>query len=62
MYEAEKYYANILNPYSPLVLKKIQQLLALNLPIDLICPSHGVIWKENPSQIVEQYLKWADAY
>lgn len=61
-YEAEKYYANILNPYSPMVTKKIQQILALNLPLEMICPSHGVIWKENPVQIVEQYLKWADAY
>ena len=61
-YEAEKYYANILNTYSPMVTKKIQQILAMNLPLDMICPSHGVIWKENPAQIVEQYLKWADAY
>jgi flavorubredoxin len=28
----------------------------------MICPSHGVIWKDNPAQIVEQYLKWADNY
>ena len=62
MYEAEKYYANILNTYSVMVTKKIQQILAMNLPLNMICPSHGVIWKENPAQIVEQYLKWADAY
>lgn len=62
MYEAEKYYVNILNPYSTMVTKKIQQILAMNLPIDMICPSHGVIWKENPMQIVEKYLRWADAY
>ena len=62
MYEAEKYYANILNTYSPMVIKKVKQILSLNLPIDMICPSHGVIWKENPTQIVEKYLQWADAY
>lgn len=62
MYEAEKYYANILNLYSPMVTKKIRQILAMQLPISMICPSHGVIWKDCPSQIVEQYLKWADAY
>ena len=60
--EAEKYYANILTPFSPLVLKKIKEVLALSLPVDMICPSHGVIWKNNPAQIVEQYLKWADNY
>ncbi len=62
MYEAEKYFVNILNPYSTMVTKKIQQILAMNLPIDMICPSHGVIWKENPTQIVEKYLLWADSY
>ena len=62
VYEAKKYYTNILNLYSPMVTKKVQQLLAMQLPIDLICPSHGVIWKDNPMQIVELYQKWADAY
>ena len=62
MREAEKYYANIINLYSPLATRKINELLKLNLPIKMICPSHGVIWKANPSAIVEQYLKWANAY
>ena len=61
-YEAEKYYTNILNPYSALITKKIQQLQGMNLTISMICPSHGVIWKEDPMQIVEQYQKWAAAY
>lgn len=60
--EAIKYYANILTPFSALVKKKIDEVLALNLPVDLICTSHGVIWRENPTQIIEQYLKWADNY
>jgi flavorubredoxin len=60
--EALKYYANILTPFSGFVAKKIKEILAMNLPVDMICPSHGVIWKNNPAQIVEQYLKWADNY
>jgi len=60
--EALKYYANILTPFSPLVKKKINELLAMELPINLIATSHGVIWKEDPLQIVQQYLKWADNY
>lgn len=60
--EALKYYANILTPFSPLVIKKIKEVLAFNLPVDMICPSHGVIWKENPTQIVHKYLEWADNY
>jgi len=60
--EAIKYYANILTPFSPLVTKKIKEVLGLSLPVNLICPSHGVIWKNNPVKIVEQYLQWADNY
>lgn len=60
--EALKYYANILTPFSPLVTKKIQEVLDMKVPVSMICPSHGVIWRDNPLQIVEQYIKWADAY
>ena len=62
MYEAEKYYANILNPFNAMVAKKIPQIEAMNLQISLICPSHGVIWKNNPMQIVEKYKQWSNAY
>ena len=62
MAECIKYYANILTPFSELVTKKIQEVLAFNLPVDVICASHGVVWRSNPVQIVQQYLKWADAY
>ena len=61
-HEALKYYANILTPFSPLVTKKIQEVLALNLPVSMICPSHGVIWRDDPTQIVKQYLIWANNY
>mgnify|MGYP000938090273 FL=1 len=62
MAECVKYYANILTPFSELVTKKIREVLAFNLPVDIICTSHGVIWRDNPVQIVQQYLKWADSY
>ncbi|MCK5007762.1 MAG: anaerobic nitric oxide reductase flavorubredoxin [Spirochaetales bacterium] len=60
--ECLKYYANILTPFSSLVEKKIQEFLSLGLPLDIICTSHGVIWRKDPAQIVEQYLKWAKSY
>lgn len=60
--QAIKYYANILTPFSPLVKKKIEEVVALNLPIDIIATSHGVIWRENPLEIIQQYAKWADNY
>lgn len=60
--EAIKYYANILTPFSPMVQKKVHEVLDLKLPVNLICPSHGIIWRDNPLQIVNQYLKWADNF
>lgn len=60
--EALKYYANILTPFSPLVIKKIEEILSFNLPVDMICPSHGVVWKEDPLQIVHKYMEWANNY
>ena len=60
--ECIKYYANILTPFSVFADKKIKEVLSLNLPIDIIATSHGVIWRDNPTQIVEKYLAWADAY
>lgn len=58
--EAIKYYANILTPFSKLVTKKIDEVLALNLPIDVIAPSHGIIWRKDPIQIVKKYREWAE--
>ncbi len=60
--EAVKYYANILTPFSSLVLKKIEEVLKFNLPVDFICPSHGVVWRDNPAQIIHKYVEWASAY
>ncbi len=60
--EAIKYYANILTPFNTFIDKKLQEVLALDLPIDMICPSHGVIWRENPLEIVKTYEKWCKDY
>lgn len=60
--EAIKYYANILTPFSKLVTAKIKEVVGLNLPVDMICPSHGIIWRQDPLQIVNKYQEWADAY
>ncbi len=61
-HECIKYYANILTPFSPMVTKKIKEVLSFKLPLDIICTSHGIIWRDKPEQIVEQYLTWADNY
>ncbi len=56
------YYANILTPFSRMARQKIDQFRSLNLPLEMIAPSHGVIWRENPLQIVDKYYEWADDY
>ena len=60
--EAIKYYANILTPFSKFVVSKIEEVVALNIPIEMICPSHGIIWRDNPLQIVTKYMEWAKSY
>lgn len=60
--QAITYYANILAPFGMMVKNKINEILKLNLPLTMICPSHGLIWRKNPEQIIEKYLMWADNY
>jgi len=59
MEEAVRYYANILWPLGVLIGKKIDELLGLNIPVRIIAPSHGVIWRKDPLRIVREYKRWA---
>ncbi|MCK9572509.1 MAG: flavodoxin domain-containing protein, partial [Candidatus Omnitrophica bacterium] len=59
MEEAEKYYANILWPLGSIILKKLEDLLNQNIPIKMIAPSHGIIWRNDPAKIIHAYLDWA---
>jgi anaerobic nitric oxide reductase flavorubredoxin len=59
MDEAERYYANILWPLGPVILRKIQDVQRLNVPIKIIAPSHGIIWRKDPARIINAYLSWA---
>jgi flavorubredoxin len=58
-YEAATYYANILLPYSPLVLKLIEKVTAAGLPFRIIAPDHGPIWRKETGGIIGSYAKWA---
>ncbi|HRR29187.1 MAG TPA: flavodoxin domain-containing protein, partial [Victivallales bacterium] len=58
--EAEKYYANILLPYSDLILKLLSQISSLNIDIKMIATDHGPIWRNNGiCKILSLYEKWA---
>jgi len=56
--EALRYYVNIVANFSARVLGAIEKLAGL--PVEVIAPSHGLIWRKNPSRIVELYKKWAE--
>jgi flavorubredoxin len=59
MDEASKYYANILTPFDKLVERKIKEVQQAQLDIRVIAPSHGVVWRKFPGDIVQAYLGWA---
>ena len=55
--EALRYYVNIVSVFSRPVLQAIKKLA--DLPVSIIAPSHGMIWRDRPGHIVELYQKWA---
>lgn len=57
--EALRYYANIVANYSSRVLSAIAKLA--NVPVDIVAPSHGLVWRKEPQRIIELYKKWAEA-
>lgn len=59
MPHAQKYFANILLPYSTLILKLIGQVTAMGLQVDMICPDHGIVWRKAPAKIIEAYAGWS---
>jgi len=59
MDEAAKYYANILWPLGSVILRKIEEIQKMNIPIKMIAPSHGIVWRRNPAKIVNAYVSWA---
>ncbi|HEY48440.1 MAG TPA: FprA family A-type flavoprotein [Dehalococcoidia bacterium] len=56
MPEAAKYYANILMPFGDLIVRAVDKLS--NLDIDMIAPSHGVIWRTHLDTITKAYTSW----
>jgi flavorubredoxin len=55
--EALRYYANIVATFSAFVLKGLEKLAALEIKV--LCPSHGIIWRENPAVIIDLYKRYA---
>lgn len=59
MDHAAKYYANILLNYSPKVQALLKSVTDAGLDFKMICPDHGVIWRDDPGKIIEAYDRWS---
>lgn len=58
MEEAKTYYANIIMPYPKAVLTALDRLGGME--IDMIAPSHGLIWRRHGGEILGAYRRWAE--
>ncbi|WP_100065428.1 FprA family A-type flavoprotein [Miniphocaeibacter massiliensis] len=56
--ETRRYYSNIVGKYSMMAVKALDKLSKID--IDIICPVHGFVWRENPQTIIDDYKKWAN--
>lgn len=57
--EALRYYANIVARFASNVLRAIEKLA--DVPVDVIAPSHGLIWRADPNKIIELYRVWSES-
>ena len=55
--EALRYFTNIVGPFSKSVLSAIKKFA--DMPIEIVAPSHGIIWRKNPERIIDLYQKWS---
>ena len=57
----KEYYANIVLPFSPIVLKVLEQVAGMNLDIDMIAPDHGLIFRgDDCGYALESYKRFAE--
>lgn len=61
MFEATKYFANLLTHLIPLIKNALDKIEQLHLTIDMIAPSHGVIWRSSPGSILQAYRNWCSS-
>ncbi|MFZ7113077.1 MAG: FprA family A-type flavoprotein [Desulfatiglandales bacterium] len=59
MPHARKYFANILLPYAPLILKLVDKVKESGLALDMVCPDHGIMWRRDPAEIINAYVEWS---
>lgn len=55
--DCRRYYCNIVGKYGAQVQAALKKLSPL--PIRMICPLHGPVWRTNPAFLLEKYVKWS---
>ena len=55
--ETRRYYSNIVGKFSKQVQAALKKLEGFK--INMVCPVHGPVWRENPNKIIECYDKWS---
>ena len=55
--EARRYYTNIVGKYGMQVTNVIKKLA--NIEIKYICPSHGLLWRDDIPKVISLYESWA---
>jgi flavorubredoxin len=57
--EAAKYFANILLPYTPMVVKLLKKLEDNGVSPSMILPDHGPVWRSGVAEVLDLYAEWA---
>ena len=60
LYHAQKFFANLIVPLAPKVLKKLDEVTKLGIPIDVVAPSHGIIWRSYVGDMLGSYVNWCN--
>jgi len=60
--ELAKYFANILMPISTLVSRKIDEITNMGITLNMIAPSHGVIWRSGVQKVIRTYQDWCKGF
>jgi len=55
---AKKFFANLIVPLAPKVLKKLDEVTKLGIPIRMVAPSHGIIWRTYAGDLINAYVNW----
>ncbi len=60
MYDIEgiRYYSNVMMTYAAMVKKAIVKTRTLD--INYVLPGHGILFRSNPNQIIDDYERWSD--